>query len=546
MSLQWSVVGTYATALVHILRALSLAHQVRAAAAGQRGELQAELDATTDWIADRTGGAPANFEHLHRLVEAERAWAAGDFRAATLGFDAAQQAVATRQRPWHRALIRERAARFALAHGLAHTGQLLLAGARDGYADWGAKAKVDRLDWAYPALPEQHPQLGGRLAGMTGTIDLVGILGASQALSSETSIDGVRARVVEVLGTMTGATAVHLLMWDAGGERWLTGQPGPGGDAAAIDARELPVSAIRYVERTREALVVDDATRDDRFARDPYVARLQRCSLLVAPVLNQGRLRGMLVLENRLIRGAFASDRLTGVMMIAGQLAVTLDNALVYASLELRVAERTEDLALANEKLTALSITDALTGLANRRRLEEVLSAEWLRSLRSGAPVSLAMIDIDRFKTYNDQYGHAAGDRCLQQVASLLRHGVRTADLVARYGGEEFVVLMPATDLGVAVEIAERLRAAVAISGSQPAGNQEPGQEAEVTPYQVITISIGVATLAYTPHVLVEHLIEQADAELYRAKRGGRNQVRPAADRRTDPAASWGRTGDLR
>ena len=95
--------------------------------------------------------------HLLRLVEAERAWAAGDFRAAALAFDAARREAAGRQRPWHRALITERAARFYLAHGLDHAGYDLLAQARQDYAAWGATAKVAQLDWAYPILRPPAP-----------------------------------------------------------------------------------------------------------------------------------------------------------------------------------------------------------------------------------------------------------------------------------------------------------------------------------------------------------------------------------------------------
>ena len=106
----------------------------------------------TRWLAARAADAPGNFLHLLRLVEAERAWAAGDFRAAALAFDAARREAAPRQRPWHRALIAEHAARFYLAHGLEQAGHDLLAQARQEYLTWGATAKVGQLDWAYPAL----------------------------------------------------------------------------------------------------------------------------------------------------------------------------------------------------------------------------------------------------------------------------------------------------------------------------------------------------------------------------------------------------------
>src|SRR4029079_16664460 len=107
------------------------------------------------------------------------------------------------------------------------------------------------------------------------------------------------------------------------------------GGAAPVSGtgHELPMSVLRYAQRTAEPLVVDDATADDRFARDPYFADLNCCSLLALPILSRGTPRAVLLLENRLLRGAFTTDRLDAVRLIAGQLAVTLDNAQLYAEL---------------------------------------------------------------------------------------------------------------------------------------------------------------------------------------------------------------------
>jgi PleD family two-component response regulator len=105
------------------------------------------------------------------------------------------------------------------------------------------------------------------------------------------------------------------------------------------------------------------------------------------------------------------------VKLIAGQLVVSLDNALLYRRLEDKVAERTRALQAAKDQLEALSITDPLTGLANRRRFADVLTASWRNALAAGTSIGVAMIDIDHFKDYNDHYGHLAGDDCLQQVA---------------------------------------------------------------------------------------------------------------------------------
>jgi signal transduction histidine kinase len=342
------VEGFYPSAAVRLLRGLALAGQARAADGEERAGLLAGLEEVTGWLAARAADAPDNFLHLLRLLEAERAWTTGDYRAATLAFDAARRQAAARPRPWHRALITERAARFYLAHGLDQAGYDLLAQARQQYLAWGATAKVAQLDWAYPALrptatvtagddagqPAGRPQHSGTVT--TGTIDLLGIVSASQALSLPTSIGRLHAKVAEVVGAMTGATGVHLAQWDGGRQDWVLPAPAGDGTVPAADAGRqdaVPVSVLRYVQRTGEPLVVADAAADDRFARDPYFATAGCCAVLAVPVVSRGALRAVLVLENRLLRGAFTAARLDAVQLIAGQLAVSLDNAQLYAEL---------------------------------------------------------------------------------------------------------------------------------------------------------------------------------------------------------------------
>ncbi|MES2263742.1 MAG: diguanylate cyclase [Pseudomonadota bacterium] len=530
MTLVWAIQGTYNTALVFLLQALSMAQRAQAATGAERAALLAEFDQCRHWIAQRAADAPANFLHWLKWLDAERAWLADDFRLGVLAFDAALAEMERHQRPWHQALIAERAALFNLAHGMERAGRTLMAEARRRYHAWGAAAKVAQMDNQYTFLRAGTPvqrELERRGSVNADSIDMLAVLRASQALSSETSLPRLKARVAELLGAMTGATQVQMVLprdeapgWvlaDTGGDAWLTLE-----DAAA--AGLLPVSAFRYVERTRTPLLVEDATRDDRFARDAYLSGLSHCSLLLLPVLSQGVLRAVLLLENRLSRGAFSADRLDAVKLVAGQLAVSLDNARLYASLERKVAERTGALELANRELAALSITDPLTGLANRRHFDRTLEAEWLRALRPRAPLGAAMIDIDQFKLYNDHYGHQRGDACLKMVAATLaqsvRHGV---DLAARYGGEEFAFILPGADLHETRIVAERARAAVAALGLPHA----------VATHGIVTVSIGIATLVPTPERDPATLFGDADAALYRAKQDGRNQV---ADDQDKPA----------
>jgi len=186
--------------------------------------------------------------------------------------------------------------------------------------------------------------------------------------------------------------------------------------------------------------------------------------------------------------------------------------------LETMVADRTQQLEEANSRLRQLSITDPLTGVANRRHFDERLEVEVGRHRRVGAPLSLAMVDIDRFKEFNDRFGHQAGDECLQRVAEAIRSAAhRATDLVARFGGEEFAVLLPETGVGGAREIGERILATVRELRLTPDGAAPDGER--------IAVSIGLASRIPTEHDPAEEVVAAADRALYEAKRAGRDQL---------------------
>jgi diguanylate cyclase (GGDEF)-like protein len=211
--------------------------------------------------------------------------------------------------------------------------------------------------------------------------------------------------------------------------------------------------------------------------------------------------------------------------LLAYGIAVVLILSLWAAVRERRQATQARDalealnhqLSAANYELGRLSETDPLTGVPNRRGLDEVLALEWRRCRRHGEALTLMMIDIDQFKAYNDAYGHMQGDSCLRQVADALqRTAQRAGEFVARVGGEEFVMVLPGMGSDDAVVQAERMRAdieALAI----------PNQDSTVLP--VVTASIGVATRDPESTLTLDALMEAADSALYRAKRMGRNRV---------------------
>ena len=181
--------------------------------------------------------------------------------------------------------------------------------------------------------------------------------------------------------------------------------------------------------------------------------------------------------------------------------------------------EAEQSLSILNQRLAAMARTDALTGLVNRRGFDEALAAEIARIRRTGTSVGLLIVDVDRFKAYNDTYGHPAGDACLKAVADCLKATLRRpGDVAARYGGEEFAAILPETTAAGALHIAETLREAVAALA----------MEHKATDEGIVTVSAGVSTITAGEADLdgAALLIERADKALYHAKAAGRNRVR--------------------
>ena len=178
-------------------------------------------------------------------------------------------------------------------------------------------------------------------------------------------------------------------------------------------------------------------------------------------------------------------------------------------------------LKLQSDLLRSMALIDGLTGVANRRKFNEDLLADWRQCFREKKPLSLILVDVDYFKLYNDRYGHQAGDDCLKSVAQTLSETVRRPyDLVARYGGEEFACILPNTVLSGAVEIAERMQERVRALGIEHSASDVD---------RVVTVSLGVATLTPTRELEFQALIEAADKQLYEAKKAGRARVSSSA-----------------
>ncbi|WP_447555447.1 GGDEF domain-containing protein [Vreelandella sp. EE22] len=209
-------------------------------------------------------------------------------------------------------------------------------------------------------------------------------------------------------------------------------------------------------------------------------------------------------------------------VMYAGSVVGVLTLLGVFLYLFRQQVDQAEDeLTLSNQYLEALSNTDPLTGLANRRVLDKALEREWSRLSRSAGALAIVMCDVDHFKRFNDRYGHDGGDRCLQQIAAELRSILsRPSDLAVRYGGEEFALVLPGTNEQGARLLGERVREAIE-------GLHIPNEGVDSGAH--VTISVGVSSIdSYNAYVRTQgagHLVKRADQALYQAKANGRNRM---------------------
>ncbi len=250
--------------------------------------------------------------------------------------------------------------------------------------------------------------------------------------------------------------------------------------------------------RPDQLILVPDMLQDPRFAGDGLIispAKLRFCGAmpLISPA---GAVLGFLSVMDRRSRN-LSPDQTSALETLGRQ---------VMELLEMR--RTVIGLSHANAHLGQQNLTDALTGIPNRRAYDQKISEEISRTRRTGAALSLLLIDIDLFKQYNDTFGHPAGDAALQSVARVLLSSLRPYDFLARYGGEEFTIILPSTDLSDAIAVAERVRGLVA--------NSE-------FPHRKFTVSVGVSRLGHDCDL--KALVQAADNGLYRAKSSGRNKV---------------------
>jgi len=481
---------------------------------------------------------PENFNHKYLLIRAEVARISRETLAAMDLYDQARDQALASNFYLDAALSDELAGHFWETRGKQHLAKSCIERAIAVYGRWGATGKVTRLSSEFQELMEDDRSELITPSSISTSVctkyfseilDLRSMIKASQAISRFMKKEQLAGELLRLAVENAGATRGILLLEQDGifvmagrvdkhmpaGKGFETGVP-------FQKSNELSPAVVNYVIHSGEGVVFNTQNRDEQFSRCKYLQTRKPKSVCCVPIVRQDRITGLLYLENSQLPDAFKRDRLTLLKIIASQSAISLENAGIYReleqmnqNLEYLVRERTrelheinQELNTRNRELAVLSITDQLTGLFNRRYVEDQVQLAIDRQQRYDQKISLLMMDLDYFKSVNDTFGHDAGDDVLVSIAAILKKWIRKTDVVGRWGGEEFMIIFQADGPGAAAS-AEKLRAIIMETEHGRAGK--------------ITASFGITQ--YVDKDTIDTLVKRADQCLYRAKEKGRNRV---------------------
>ncbi|MGB5217529.1 MAG: diguanylate cyclase [Smithella sp.] len=459
---------------------------------------------------------PENFQHKYDLVAAEMMKMKGRFREARHLYHEAIEGARVNGYQQLEAIACERLALLYLDSSCKEEAGFFIQRAHRGYLSWGASAKAQDLEEKCPSMipREQKQQTTGSItvsgssvrmtmSGSTETtsstnmLDLSTAMKVSQIISSEIMLDRLLEKIMHMSITNAGAQRGYLIL-ESEGELTIEASEDVDKNEFMVmqsmplkDCHHICHSIVNYVYHSGENIVLGNAAKEGLFTNDPYITRVQCKSVLCTPIMSKGKLSGLLYIENNISENAFTPERLEILQSFSVQAAISIENA----------------------RLFDLATTDGMTKLYVHRYFQLLLDQEIKRSQRNNKKFSLIMMDIDNFKSFNDIYGHQLGDKVLKDVAATAKKISRAGDIAARYGGEEFVMILPETDSGQAMILAERIRAGVAEIEIPHEGKKLQ-----------VTISLGVST--YPDHSgEKEALIRAADEALYTSKHRGKNLV---------------------
>ena len=339
--------GQHAEADAALYSALAITASWDDAPPDARERSMRELREYDDHLSACAASCPEAYLHSSALVVAEIARVEGRHDAATDNYDRAIRAARESDALQVEALAHERAAWFFLARGLPTNAELHMREARACYHRWGAAAKARRIDAEFPATAVIHSRAHAQPQAQGG-LDALAVVKASQAISCEIVLERLLEKLLRVAIEQAGAEHGTLLLVRSGG-LFVVATASVAGESiaasvldppAALSADALPSSVIHYVRRTREPLILADAVKHDVFRSDPYIVKHKTKSILCIPILRQAELQGVIYLANDLVVNGFTPERLAVLELLVAQIAISLENASLYADLKREIAER--------------------------------------------------------------------------------------------------------------------------------------------------------------------------------------------------------------
>lgn len=495
--------------------------------------------------------AESNFLHKFYLIKAERARVLGKTLKAINFYEKAIKLASDNGYIQEEALANELAAKFYLYLKNKRIAKVYMEQAIYCYILWGATSKVNYLKKLYSQVLSFHKKDGTAIKNMdvnleneidksSMVLDIATIIKATHAISSEIKLEELLKKLVYILLENAGAQKVCYLVKKE--EKYIVQAEGSM-DRNDIEVMKetdientmsLPKKIIYYVGRSRNSVILENASVSGKYKNDPYIAAKKPKSIMCIPVISKGNLLGILYLENNLIQGVFNKERIEILKIISSQLAISMENAALYANLEkserqLRknheeleklVEERTAKLReeiverkKAEKLLEEMANHDNLTGLPNRKLFYSELKNSLQLAKENKFSLAVLFIDLDGFKMINDTLGHSSGDIVLKIVSQRLLKTVRECDMVSRFGGDEFIIFM--TNVHHTNVIKDVCKNII---------NEVSKKIVLGENYGYVSASIGVSIF---PHHgdSVEELIKKADDAMYTAKKSGKNRA---------------------
>lgn len=504
-----AVEGTYSVPLFCFYESLSYLADYTNMSNTMRNKAMKKIKSNQKKLNKFALHAPMNYLHKYYLVEAEIAKVFDDATRAFEYYEKAINTAAKNEFINEEAIASERAAIYYFSKENERIAVTYLEHAKYCYERWGAKAKVNHIIKTYDHIKnfnkKSNADVNKNITKVstlttyesTDAIDLISVIKASQAISEEIEYKNLIFKLIKVLIQNAGAQKIIILKKKneklvIEAEYEITNKEPIIGEYEELKDK-LPLSIIKFVERTADTLVISEACKSE-FCNDIYVKETQPKSIFCMPLFHQGNLNRILYFENNLAIGAFTSEKVKMINMLSAQMVISIENAELYQK----------------------AVMDGLTQIFNRGFLDNYLVKSVCEAQKYNKKLSMLIMDIDYFKNVNDTYGHQIGDLVLKNVAKNIKEISRNSDVVARYGGEEFVVVMPEIGIEEAKIAGEKIRKSI--------------EQAIVEYYDgnkiirlKVTVSVGATEL--DKHDNRNIFIDKADKNLYIAKRTGRNRV---------------------